>query len=196
MTTGLALFDTAIGRCGVAWGERGLLGVQLPEASDAATRVRLRKKAPAAQDASLPDEIAEACAAMTSLLCGEAIDLLFVTVDMTDVPDFNRGVYDIAREIAPGDTLTYGDIATRLGDKLLSQAVGKALGQNPFPIVIPCHRVVAANGKTGGFSANGGVTTKFRMLAIESAKIARKSQNEAPMLFEPELSVAPRRRRT
>ncbi len=196
MTTGLALFDTAIGRCGVAWGEHGLLGVQLPEPSDSATRARLRKKAPAAKEALPPAEIVHACAAMKSLLSGDPVDLSFIALDMTDIPDFNRGVYDIAREIAPGETLTYGDIAARLGDKLLSQAVGKALGQNPFPIVIPCHRVVAANGKTGGFSANGGVTTKFRMLTIERAKIAGKHQNETPMLFEPELSVAPRRRRT
>lgn len=196
MTTGLALFDTAIGRCGIAWGEHGLLGVQLPEPSDAATRARLRKKAPDAQEAPPPEEIARACGAMTSLLNGHTTDLSFIALDMADVPDFNRGVYDIAREIAPGETLTYGDIAKRLGDKLLSRAVGQALGQNPFPIVIPCHRVLAANGKTGGFSANGGVTTKFRMLAIERAKIAGKHSERAPMLFEPELSVAPRRRRT
>ena len=98
--------------------------------------------------------------------------------------------------MAHADTLTYGDIALRLGDKTLSRAVGQALGQNPFPIVIPCHRVLAANGKTGGFSANGGVITKFRMLAIERAKIAGKHSQDAPMLFEPELSVAPHRRRT
>ena len=196
MTTGLALFDTAIGRCGVAWGERGLLGVQLPESSDATTQARLRKKAPSALDMVPPDAIAQACDAMTSLLRGEATDLSFIAVDLTDVPDFNRSVYDIAREIAPGDTLTYGDIAVRLGDKILSRAVGQALGQNPFPIVIPCHRVLAANGKTGGFSANGGVATKFRMLAIERAKIAGRHSENAPMLFEPELSVAPHRRRT
>jgi len=196
MTTGLALFDTAIGRCGVAWGERGLLGVQLPEPSDATTRARLRKKAPDALDMVPPENIAHACDAMASLLRGETTDLSFIAVDLTDVPDFNRSVYDIAREIAPGDTLTYGDIAMRLGDKMLSRAVGQALGQNPFPIVIPCHRVLAANGKTGGFSANGGVATKFRMLAIERAKIAGKHSEDAPMLFEPELSVAPSRRRT
>lgn len=196
MTMGLALFDTAIGRCGVAWGEHGLLGVQLPEPSDSATRTRLRKKAPAAQEAPPPADVARACAAMTSLLNGDPIDLSFIALDMTGIPDFNRGVYDIARKIVPGETLTYGDIATRLGDKMLSRAVGQALGQNPFPIVIPCHRVLAANGKTGGFSANGGVATKFRMLAIERAKIAGKHQSEAPMLFEPGLSVAPRRRRT
>ncbi len=194
MTTGLALFDTAIGRCGVAWGERGLLGVQLPESNDATTRARLRKKAPAALDMVPPENITHACDAMTSLLRGETIDLSFIAVDLTDVPDFNRSVYDVAREIAPGDTLTYGDIALRLGDKTLSRAVGQALGQNPFPIVIPCHRVLAANGKTGGFSANGGVATKFRMLAIERAKIAGRHSEDAPMLFEPELSVAPRQR--
>lgn len=196
MTIGLTLFDTAIGRCGVAWGEQGLLGVQLPESSDTATRARLRKKAPAARDVAMPPaNIARACEAMTALLRGETADLSFIALDMTSVPPFNCGVYDIARTIAPGETLTYGDIALRLGNKLLSRAVGQALGQNPFPIVIPCHRVLAANGKTGGFSANGGVTTKFRMLAIERAKLAGSNSNDAPMLFEPELSVAPRRRK-
>ncbi len=173
MTTGLALFDTDIGRCGIAWGDRGLLGVQLPEATDARTLSRLAQKAPGAREAAMPDHVRRACDAMTELLRGEANDLAFIVVDMEQVPAFNRRVYDLARTIAPGETLTYGDIATRLGDKLLSRAVGKALGENPFPIVIPCHRVLAANGKTGGFSANGGVTTKFRMLAIERARIAR-----------------------
>lgn len=195
MTTGLALFDTDIGRCGVAWGNRGILGVQLPEANDARTLSRLAQKAPGAQETIMPDDIRQACNAMAELLRGEAKDLAFIAVDMERVPAFNRTVYDIARTIAPGETLTYGDIATRLGDKLLSRAVGKALGENPFPIVIPCHRVLAANGKTGGFSANGGVATKFRMLAIERARIANHASEDAPMLFDPGLSIAPRRRR-
>ncbi len=195
MTTGLALFDTDIGRCGVAWGDRGLLGVQLPEATDAKTLSRLAQKASGAREAAMPDHVRQACDAMAELLRGRAKDLAFIAVDMEKVPDFNRSVYDIARTIAPGETLTYGDIATRLGDKLLSRAVGKALGENPFPIVIPCHRVLAANGKTGGFSANGGVATKFRMLAIERAKIASKTGDDAPMLFDPGLSIAPQRRR-
>lgn len=195
MTTGLALFDTDIGRCGIAWGDRGLLGVQLPEATDARTLSRLAQKAPAAREAAMPDHVRRACDAMTELLRGEANDLAFIVVDMEQVPAFNRRVYDLARTIAPGETLTYGDIATRLGDKLLSRAVGKALGENPFPIVIPCHRVLAANGKTGGFSANGGVATKFRMLAIERARIAgHASDEDAPMLFDPGLSIAPQRR--
>lgn len=194
MMTGFALFDTAIGRCGIAWGERGLLGVQLPESGDAQTRARLLQKAPGAREMTPPANVQKACDAMTELLEGEATDLSFIALDTERLPAFNRSVYDIARTIAPGETLTYGDIATRLGDKLLSRAVGKALGENPLPIVIPCHRVLAANGKTGGFSANGGVTTKFRMLAIERAKISGES-GDAPMLFDPGLSIAPRRRR-
>lgn len=192
MTIGLALFDTAIGRCGVAWGDGGLRGVQLPEADDARTRARLVQKAAGARETAMPEDVLRACAAMTALLDGEAVDLAFVTLDMGNIPDFNRAVYDVARAIKPGETLTYGDIATKLGDKLLSRAVGKALGENPFPIVVPCHRVLAASGKTGGFSANGGVATKFRMLAIERARIARN--DDAPMLFDPGLSIAPRRR--
>lgn len=195
MTAGFALFDTAIGRCGVAWGDHGLLGVQLPEADDAVTRARLLQKAPGVQKATPPADVQRACNAMTELLNGEAADLSFIVLDTGHLPAFNRGVYDIARTIAPGETLTYGDIATRLGDKLLSRAVGKALGENPLPIVIPCHRVLAAGGKTGGFSANGGVTTKFRMLAIERARIATRDTEDAPMLFDPGLSIAPRRRR-
>lgn len=194
MTAGLALFDTAIGCCGVAWGDNGLLGVQLPEATRARTMARLALKAPGARETAIPDHIQQACQAMTTLLDGEPKDLAFIVLDMKDVPAFNRSVYDIARTIVPGETMTYGEIATRLGDKLLSRAVGKALGENPFPIVVPCHRVLAANGKTGGFSANGGVTTKFRMLAIEHAKIANRTLQDAPMLFDPGLSIAPQRR--
>lgn len=194
MMTGFALFDTAIGRCGVAWGERGLLGVQLPESGDARTRERLLQKAPGARETTPPADVQHACDAMTKLLEGEATDLSFIVLDTDHLPAFNRSVYDISRTIAPGETLTYGDIASRLGDKLLSRAVGKALGENPLPIVIPCHRVLAANGKTGGFSANGGVTTKFRMLTIERARISGEA-DDAPMLFDPGLSIAPRRRR-
>ncbi|WP_458761411.1 methylated-DNA--[protein]-cysteine S-methyltransferase [Afipia sp. TerB] len=193
MSIGFAFFDTAIGRCAVAWGERGILAVQLPESDDDRTRARLLKKHPEARDMSPPPDVRRACEAMTALLEGEPDDLAGIKLDMSEVPDFNRQVYEIARTIPPGGTLTYGEIAQRLGDKTLSRAVGQALGQNPFTIVVPCHRVLAANGKTGGFSANGGVTTKFRMLTIERAKIGRDT-DDAPMLFEPEFSVAPRRR--
>ena len=194
MSIGFAFFDTAIGRCAIAWGERGILGVQLPEADDNRTRARLLKKIPEARNMPLPSQVRHACDAMAALLDGKPDDLADIELDMDGVPDFNRQVYEIARTIPPGETLTYGEIARRLGDKTLSRAVGQALGQNPFTIVVPCHRVLAANGKTGGFSANGGVTTKFRMLTIERARIGHDTA-DAPMLFEPEFSVAPPQRR-
>jgi methylated-DNA-[protein]-cysteine S-methyltransferase len=173
------LFDTAIGRCGIAWGPRGVVGVQLPEASDAATCARLRRRCPQAPEAPPPPDVQGAIDGMVALLRGEAIDLGFAALDMEGVPAFHAQVYAIARTIAPGKTLSYGEIATRLGDPTAARDVGQALGKNPFPIIVPCHRVLAAGGKLGGFSANGGVDTKRRMLRIEGAHTS-----EAPTLFE------------
>jgi methylated-DNA-[protein]-cysteine S-methyltransferase len=179
-TAGFTLFDTPIGRCGVAWGERGLTGVQLPQPNEAQTRTRLLQRAKSElAEVSPPPPVAQAIAGMTALLSGRGADLSSIALDMSHVPEFNRGVYDIAREIPPGKTLTYGDIAKRLGGVELSRDVGQALGQNPFPIVVPCHRVLAAGGKPGGFSANGGVKTKLKMLAIEGAYV-----NHTPSLFD------------
>lgn len=194
-SSGFALFETAIGSCGVAWGERGIVRVGLPESSDDATRARINRKLPGILEAAPPPPIVQAIHDMTTLLDGEPVDLSAVVVDLADVPAFNQQVYEIARTIPPGQTLTYGDIARRLGDVSLSRDVGQALGQNPVPIVVPCHRVVAANGKTGGFSARGGVATKIRMLAIERATIKDSQGNETPTLFDVPLSVAPARRR-
>ena len=109
---------------------------------------------------------------ISALLRGEATDLSSAVLDMEQVPTFNRRVYEVARTIPRGSTLTYGEIAARLGERQLAREVGQALGQNPFAIVVPCHRVVAAGGKPGGFSARGGVKTKLRMLAIEGAPAA------------------------
>jgi methylated-DNA-[protein]-cysteine S-methyltransferase len=194
-SVGRNFFNTAIGRCGVAWSERGLLAVQLPAASDERTFARVVQHAPDAREAPMPGDVQRACDAMTALLEGESPDLTFIALDTTNVPSFNQQVYEITRAIPHGETRTYGEIARQLGDVALSRAVGQALGQNPLTIVVPCHRVLAANGKTGGFSATGGVTTKFKMLAIEKARIARRDSDQQTMLFEPELSVAPLRRR-
>jgi O-6-methylguanine DNA methyltransferase len=169
--SGFALFDTAIGRCGIAWGDRGVAGVQLPEAGEEATRVRMLHRFPAAGEATPPPEVQQTIERVVALLRGEASDLSTVALDMDGVPEFHRRVYDAARTIPPGGTLSYGDIARRVGAPGAARAVGQALGRNPFPIVVPCHRVLAAGGKIGGFSAQGGVTTKRRMLAIESAWI-------------------------
>ncbi len=113
------------------------------------------------------------------LLAGERTDLTRIALDMADVPEFHSAVYGVARTIPPGETLTYGEVAARLGDPGAARAVGQALGQNPFAIVVPCHRVLAANGRSGGFSAAGGVATKLRILSIERARTGGE-----PSLFD------------
>jgi methylated-DNA-[protein]-cysteine S-methyltransferase len=168
-TRAFALFETAIGTCGIAWNERGVMGIQLPESDAAATRARLQRRFPDACEAETPLEILTAIGRIVALLRGERVDLSPVEVDMNAVPEFDREVYVAAREIPAGATRTYGEIAKRIGRPGAARDVGVALARNPFAIVVPCHRVVAANGKTGGFSAGGGVKTKLRLLAIEGA---------------------------
>ena len=164
---GFTLFDTAIGRCGVAWSDRGLVGVQLPEAGDTATHERMLQRFPAAAERPPPPQVRLAIDSIVALLQGEPSDLSAIELDMEDVAPFHRRVYEVARTIPPGKTLAYGEVAARLGAAGAARAVGQALGHNPFPIVVPCHRVVSAGGKIGGFSAHGGTATKRRMLAIE-----------------------------
>jgi methylated-DNA-[protein]-cysteine S-methyltransferase len=166
-----ALFDTAIGRCGVAWSDRGIAGVQLPQADEQQTRARMLQRFPAAGEGAPPPEVQRALDRIVALFDGEPSDLSVVPLDMDGVPPFHRRVYELARRIPPGTTLSYGEIAARLGSPGAARAVGQALGQNPFPIVVPCHRVLAAGGKIGGFSAHGGAATKLRMLAIEGAPV-------------------------
>jgi len=165
------LFDTPIGRCGIAWSDSGVSTVLLPDTNDAALRAHLRRRFPQAHEMTPPLDVKRAIDAMTALLSGESSDLSFVALDMTGVPEFNQRVYQAARLIRPGTTVTYGELARRLGIPGSARAVGQALGRNPFPIVVPCHRVLAAEGKTGGFSAPGGTATKLRMLAIEGERL-------------------------
>ena len=174
-----AIFDTAIGRCGIVWGERGINAVQLPMSNEDKTRARIRQRHGDLAEAPPPREVQSAIDGIVELLAGKPNDLSDVVLDLDDVPEFNRGVYDIARTIPPGKTMTYGDIAKQLGGVDLSRDVGQALGRNPCPIVVPCHRVLAAGNKPGGFSANGGVVTKLKMLAIEGAAV-----NHTPSLFD------------
>ena len=176
--SGYALFETAIGRCGVAWPARGVTATSLPDAGESSARARLSKRAGGADEAAPPQAVAQAVADMTALLAGDAVDLGQVMLD-DDQPAFQRSVYAVARAIPHGETLTYGEVAARLGDPRLARAVGQALGRNPWPIIVPCHRVLAASGGAGGFSAPGGATTKLRMLSIE-----RASTSPEPLLFE------------
>jgi methylated-DNA-[protein]-cysteine S-methyltransferase len=173
------LFDTAIGICGIEWGPRGINGLQLPMGSDEKTRARIRQRHGDIVEAEPSAEVQGVIARIVELLAGKPDDLLDIALDLDGVPEFNRGVYDIARTIPPGKTMTYGDIAKKLGGVELSRDVGQALGRNPCPIVVPCHRVLAAGNKPGGFSARGGVDTKLKMLAIEGAPV-----NHTPSLFD------------
>ena len=183
-----ALFDTPIGTCGIVWTARGICGVQLPETDAAATRARVQQRFPNAREAAPSPETQRAIDGIVALTAGNLRDLADIVIDETAISEFNRMVYKIARAIPPGQTMTYGEVAERLGDKQLARAVGQAMGENPTPIVMPCHRVLAANGKTGGFSAPGGVVTKLRLLTIEGA-----SPN-GPTLFDHlPLEAAPRR---
>jgi methylated-DNA-[protein]-cysteine S-methyltransferase len=173
---GYALFETTLGRCAIAWSERGVVATQLPGSDDAATRRRIMRAFPDAVESSPPPAVATAIDAITRLLAGEPDDLAAIELDLDGVPDFHRRVYDVARAIPPGETRSYGDVAKALGEPGAAQAVGRALGRNPVPILVPCHRVLAANGALHGFSAPGGLETKRRMLAIEGAG--------APTLFD------------
>ena len=177
--THLALFDTALGPCGIAWGPAGVCGLQLPGADRARTLASLRRRHPAAREAEPTPPIAAAMAAIVALLRGEPVDLSDVTLDMGGVPEFHQRVYTLARSIPPGRTLSYGELAQRLGEPHAARAVGQALGANPFAIIVPCHRVLAAHGAAGGFSAPGGVATKRRLLEIERARIGAQ-----PGLFD------------
>jgi methylated-DNA-[protein]-cysteine S-methyltransferase len=189
-TPGFALFDTAIGCCGIAWGADGVVGVQLPEQHDRAMWDRLHRRFPDASEALPPTDIQQAIDGIVALLRGEARDLSFITLDMEGIPPVRQAIYAVLRSIQAGATLSYGEIATRLGDGSAARDVGEAMGKNPFPIIVPCHRVVAAGGKVGGFSAAGGVATKLRLLNIEGAQVG-----EPPTLFESlPLSARPRPR--
>lgn len=165
-----ALFDTEVGRCGVVWSARGVVGVQLPEGSDPAMRARMLRRFPGAREATPPAEVQRAIDAMVALLRGESSEVESIPLDLEGIPPFERRVYEVARTIPAGTTLSYGEIAQRLGLPGAARDVGQALGRNPFPIVVPCHRVMAAGGKLGGFSARGGVATKRRLLSVERAK--------------------------
>lgn len=177
-SSGLHLFDTAIGRCGIGWSAQGIASVQLPDRDDARLLGRLRQRLPGAQVAPPPERVRDAAARVVALLEGGHDDLQDIVLDMAGIAPFHRRVYDRARAIAPGRTTTYGVLAADIGEPGAARAVGQALGANPFAPVVPCHRILAVGARSGGFSAPGGVDTKLRMLLIERASFG------APGLFD------------
>ena len=174
------LFDTAIGRCGIAWRSGLVVSTALPGNDDAATARHLLRRLPDANQAQPDDVAANAISLVQRLLSGEAVDLSVIPVDLDSCPAFERQIYALLRDVPTGATVTYGELAERAGSPGAARAVGMAMGRNPIPIIVPCHRVLASNGRSGGFSAPGGVTTKFRILQIEQAGRA----GDGSMLFE------------
>ncbi|MEX2479552.1 MAG: methylated-DNA--[protein]-cysteine S-methyltransferase [Gammaproteobacteria bacterium] len=168
-TAGTTLFDTAIGPCGLAWQASGIVGLQLPEMTPATTRARLAARFPALIPAEPRGPARRVRDAVINHLAGRSADLDGIAVDLSACTPFRRTVYAAARSIPPGQTLGYGELAARIGTPGAARAIGQAMGSNPCPIIVPCHRVLAANGKAGGFSASGGTTTKACMLRIEGA---------------------------
>ena len=167
---GYALFDTAIGRCALVWRGGLVIGAALPEASDERARAGLARRFPGAVEAEPPPFAERAIAQIVDLLAGGRADIAGIPLDLRAGSVFERAVWEAARRIPRGEVRSYGEIAREIGAPHSAQAVGVALGRNPLPIVIPCHRVLAADGRSGGFSAPGGVATKFRILEIEGAR--------------------------
>lgn len=165
--TGACLFETPVGTCGLAWNDRAVVGLRLPAATAQQTRADLLRCFPEARIAPPSALALRVIADIAELLAGGDPDMRALPLDEDGVPDFHRRVYAVVRAIPPGRTLTYGEVAARVGEPGAAQAVGRAMGRNPYPILMPCHRVVAAGGQPGGFTAPGGLDTKARLLERE-----------------------------
>jgi methylated-DNA-[protein]-cysteine S-methyltransferase len=182
------IFDTGIGRCGIAWGHAGIVGVQLPEAREIETRRRLFQLYPEGRETRPPLNVEVAIEGIVALLRGEPCDLSDVTLDMGGIHAFNQRVYQITRMIPRGETRTYGELAARLGASGAVRSVAQGIARNPFVIIIPCHRVLEAGGYADKISPHGGVISKRRLLSIEGA-----GGPSSKTLFDVLLPVAPPR---
>ncbi|SRR6266702_2894850 len=188
---GYSIFDTGIGRCGIAWGPLGVVGVQLPEAREIETRRRLFLLYPDARERRPPENVEIAIEGIVALLRGDSADLSDITLDMTAIPGFNQRVYAVARTIPRGETRTYDEIASGLRASGAVYSVAQAIGRNPFMIIVPCHRVLEAGNYTDKISPNGGCISKRRLLSIEGAHTT-----SSKTLFDVLLPVAPPRPHT
>ena len=182
------IFDTGIGRCGIAWGDAGIVGVQLPEAREIETRKRLYRLYPDARETRPPANIEPAVEGIVTLLRGESSDFSNVTLDMSGIHGFYQRVYQITRAIPRGETRTHREIATRLGASGATHSVAQAIARNPFVIIVPCHRVLEADGHADKMSPYGGTISKRRLLSIEGV-----GNPSSTTLFDALLPVAPPR---
>ena len=185
---GYTIFDTMIGRCGIAWGDIGVIGVQLPEAREIETRRRLFRLYPEARELRPPLNVEMAIEGIVALLRGEPADLSEVILDMTGIPAFNARVYAFTRTIPRGETRSYGEVATNLRASGAVHSVAQAISRNPFMIIVPCYRVLEAGGYADKISPHGGTISKRRLLSIEGA-----NASVSKTLFDVLLPVAPPR---
>jgi len=185
---GYSIFDTGLGRCGIAWSDLGIIGVQLPEAREIDTRRRLFQLYPDAREWRAPADIEIAIEGIVELLRGGRVDLSDVTLDMTGIPAFNQRVYAFARTIPRGETRTYGEVASHLRASGAVHSVAQAIGRNPFMVIVPCHRVLEAGNYADKISPNGGAISKRRLLSIEGTH-----PTAGKTLFDVLLPVAPPR---
>jgi methylated-DNA-[protein]-cysteine S-methyltransferase len=164
---GYAIFDTAIGRCGIVWSNAGVLGVQLPEMREIETRRRLLRLYPEAREQRPPLNSEIAIGGIVAVLRGQHIDFANVTLDWDGIPAFNRRVYDFTRSIPRGETRTYGEVAAALRSSGATHSVAQAIAKNPFMIIVPCHRVLETGDYADQMSAFGGSISKRRLLSLE-----------------------------
>jgi methylated-DNA-[protein]-cysteine S-methyltransferase len=185
---GYIIFDTGVGRCAIAWSHAGIVGVQLPQAREIETRKRLFQLYPDAREERPPANVEPAIEGIAALLRGEPADLSDVALDTAGIPFFHTRVYAFTRGIPRGETITYGEIAAKLRLSGAVHSVAQALARNPFVIIVPCHRVLEADGYADAISLHGGIISKRRLLSIEGAGGPRSKT-----LFDVLLPVAPPR---
>ena len=185
---GYTIFDSAIGRCGIAWGAAGIVGVQLPEAREIDTRRRLFLLYPDARELRPPPSVQFAVEGIAAIVRGAGFDLSEVALDMTGIPAFSQRIYACTRAIPRGETRTYAEVASAVRATGAVDSVARAIGRNPFMIIVPCHRVLEAGYYADKISAHGGTISKRRLLSIEGA-----SPTVSRTLFEVLLPVAPPR---
>jgi methylated-DNA-[protein]-cysteine S-methyltransferase len=178
------VFETAAGFCAVAWSELGVTRFILPMATHAAVERTLERRSPGAGPGEPPPAVAEAIALATRYFSGEPSDFSAVALDLGDQDPFFAEVYRVLRGTGFGRTTTYGALAAAVGaNREAARDVGQAMAQNPMPLLIPCHRVLAAGGKLGGFSAPGGAKTKARMLRMEGVEVAPREPAQRSFAF-------------
>ncbi|MBI2264390.1 MAG: methylated-DNA--[protein]-cysteine S-methyltransferase [Armatimonadetes bacterium] len=169
--TGYTMFETALGMCALAWSDHGVTHVQLPEETNRDTEERIMESTGLSAPTQPPPSVRQAIERIARYLAGNSPDLSVIPIDTQEIPPFTASVYEAARKIPPGSTLTYGELARRIGKPRSARAVGQALARNPLALIVPCHRVLASDGRAGGFSAYGGLEIKARLLEIEGIQL-------------------------